>query len=304
MTSHEQTELEAGLSSLDAKIRELLPPRYQHCYQSVPPVSMGSAKLKVGDDGRVAWGEIWTSYCDLALAGGPPHRGTFLSEVSPPELDATSAPYRAVIDELVRAIHLTSGLSAAGHSQPGWIAVDCRSEDAARWLLFAVVAENVLARRDGSTLLFPAGSRFRIEKEIKNITVALAKTFHYWDGHLTDAQQQAFRQGEIVEPATNVEIDTNPQRYRDGIAKLTADIQNQVEWTIFSGHYPGWLGVDCPTEEAAAWFLRALAVERFLVRRENTCLFLPIDAAHPANISRLGEAFQKVLKLWKFASEK
>lgn len=303
MQSIEQTDLAAGLTSLDAKIREMLPPRYEHCYQSVPPVSMGSAKLKLGDDGRVAWGEIWTSYCDLALAGGPPHRGTFLSEVSPPEPDATSASYRVVIDELIRAIHLTSGLSAAGHSQPGWLAVDCRNEASARWLQFAVVAENVMARRDGSTLLFPAGSRFRIEKEIKNITVTLAKTFHYWDGHLTDAQQIAFREGEIVEPATNAEIDANPQRYREGIAKLTTEIQSQVDWTIFSGHYPGWLGIDCPTEEDAAWFLRAFAVEHFLVRRENTCLFLPLDAARPANIARVGEAFQRTLKLWKFACE-
>lgn len=296
-----RTDVTAELNSLDARIKRLLPPRYMHCYQTVSPTSMGSAKLKIGDDGRVAWGEIWTSYCDLALAGGPPHRGTFLAEISPREPDATSVPYRAVIDELVRAIHLTTGLHAAGHSQPGWIAVDCRSEDTARWLQFAIVAENVLARRNGTTLLFPAGSRFRVEKEIKNITVALAKSFHYWDGHLTEAQQQAFREGEIVEPASNAEIEENQQQYRDGIAKLVAEIRSQVDWTTFSNHYPGWLGVDFPTEEDAAWFLRAFAVEGFLVRRENACLFLPIDAVRPANISRAGQVFQNTLKLWKFA---
>jgi sirohydrochlorin cobaltochelatase len=304
MRSEDRTDLSAALRTLDARINDLLPPRYLHCYQSIPPKSMGSAKLKIGADGRVAWGEIWTSFCDLALAGGPPHRGTFLQEVSPRESDVESTQYQTVIRELARAIQLTTGLESVGHFEPGWIAVDCRSDDASRWLQFAVVAENVMARRNGPLLLLPAGSHFFIEKQIKNITVALAKSFHYWDGHLTVVQQQAFRDDEIVEPATKSEIDANPQRYREGIEKLAAEIQSQVDWTVFSGHYPGWLGVDCPTEEVAAWFLRALAVEQILVRRENTCLFLPIDAECPANITRVGHTFHKTMKLWKFATDR
>ncbi len=44
-------------------------------YEDVQPVSMGSAGLKFASDGRVAWDEMWGLFCDLALAGGPPHRG-------------------------------------------------------------------------------------------------------------------------------------------------------------------------------------------------------------------------------------
>src|SRR5208283_2717325 len=75
----------AELQALDAKINAILPPQYQHCYDDVQPVSMGSAGLKYRADGKVAWDEIWTSFCDLALAGGPPHRGTLLEAVPPEE---------------------------------------------------------------------------------------------------------------------------------------------------------------------------------------------------------------------------
>ncbi len=76
------------LAALDAKVNALLPPRYQHCYTSVSPNSMGSAGLRYGPDGKVAWDEIWTTFCDLALAGGPPHRGKLLEPVSQAEVAA------------------------------------------------------------------------------------------------------------------------------------------------------------------------------------------------------------------------
>lgn len=59
----------AELAALDARINALLPPRYQHFYTSVSPCSLGSAGLRYGRDGRIAWDEIWTTFCDLALAG-------------------------------------------------------------------------------------------------------------------------------------------------------------------------------------------------------------------------------------------
>ena len=82
LTPNEVAELE----SLKAKINALLPPRYQDCYEEVKTVSMGSAALVYGPDGKVAWDQIWTSFCDLAIAGGPPHRGTLLDAVSAEEM--------------------------------------------------------------------------------------------------------------------------------------------------------------------------------------------------------------------------
>lgn len=53
----------------------LLPPRYRGG-RNVSAAPMRSAPLKYDAEGRVAWGEVWQSFCDLALAGRPPHRGT------------------------------------------------------------------------------------------------------------------------------------------------------------------------------------------------------------------------------------
>lgn len=46
---------------LEARLKTLLPEQYQESYEDVQPVSMGSAGLKYGQDGRVAWDEIWGS---------------------------------------------------------------------------------------------------------------------------------------------------------------------------------------------------------------------------------------------------
>jgi sirohydrochlorin cobaltochelatase len=47
----------------------------------------------------------------------------------------------------------------------------------------AIVVENVLARREGAVLYLPAGPRFTVEGEIRNVVTAVAKTHHYWVQH-------------------------------------------------------------------------------------------------------------------------
>ena len=66
------------LKALDEKLRIVLPEDYQDHYEDVQPVSMGSAALKFAKDGKVAWDAIWGTFCDLAMAGGPPHKGILL----------------------------------------------------------------------------------------------------------------------------------------------------------------------------------------------------------------------------------
>lgn len=66
---------------------------------------------------------------------------------------------------------------------PGWVGLVCPQEEMAIWLLRAIVVENVSVRREGSTLFLPAGPAYRIEKEIKNVITAVAKTHHYWTEH-------------------------------------------------------------------------------------------------------------------------
>src|ERR1700761_5122739 len=92
-------ETGADYELLEARLKTLLPEEYQDSYEDVQPVSMGSAGLKYDEDGRVAWDEIWKSFCDLAMAGGPPHRGRLLEPAARAEIDLQPERYEAVMEE-------------------------------------------------------------------------------------------------------------------------------------------------------------------------------------------------------------
>jgi sirohydrochlorin cobaltochelatase len=160
----------------------ILPPRYQN--QVPSPAPMGAAALKFDADGNAAWDEIWTDFCDLALAGGPPHRGTLLEPGDPAKIAADPAGYEKALKELERGIKLVTGLKVVRPATPGWIGMECESEAMALWLLRAILVENVSVRREDKTLYFPAGADFRLEKEVKNVITVIAKTNHYWQEHL------------------------------------------------------------------------------------------------------------------------
>jgi cation diffusion facilitator family transporter len=165
-----------------AEAAGILPPRYQLSIPSAAP--MGAAALKLDAQGNAAWDEIWTDFCDLALAGGPPHRGTLLEPVSPDVVKADPDGYQRVLNELKRGITMVTGLPVVESANPGWIGMVCDSEEMALWLLRAIVVENVSVRREKATLFFPAGPAFRLENEIKNVITVVAKTHHYWQEHM------------------------------------------------------------------------------------------------------------------------
>lgn len=160
----------------------LLPPRYQLQTPSAAP--MGAAGLKFDNEGNAAWDEIWTDFCDLALAGGPPHRGTLLEPISPEVVSVDPEGYDRVLRELERGIRMVTGLEVVQSANPGWIGVECDNEAMALWLLRAIVVENISVRREGTILYFPASPRFRLESEVKNVITVIAKTYHYWKEHI------------------------------------------------------------------------------------------------------------------------
>jgi sirohydrochlorin cobaltochelatase len=125
---------------------------------------------------------MWQGFCELALAGGPPHRGTLLEPVTREEATADREGQAAVVAELSRGIRMVTGLETVD-GPPGWIGVACESEEMAVWLMRASLVENVMARREGTTLFLPAGPRFTLGGEIKNVVTAAAKTHHYWTQH-------------------------------------------------------------------------------------------------------------------------
>lgn len=173
------------LRELERRINALLPSEYQGRYESVSPRSMGTAALKLDQDGNVAWDEIWTSFCDLALAGGPPHRGTLLEAVTSEQALADRDAYEAVVAEIARGIQLVTALPIVPSAVPGWIGVRCASEEMAVWLMRAILVENIMVRRESDILYLPAGPHFTVKREIKNVITSVAKTVHYWTAHLT-----------------------------------------------------------------------------------------------------------------------
>jgi hypothetical protein len=163
----------------------MLPPRYQGD-KKISAAPMGTAPMRYTGDGQVAWNEMWVGFCDLALAGGPPHRETLLEPVAPDEVRANLRAYERVLAEIERGLRLVTGLPLVHGERLGWIGLQCENEEMALWLLRAIIVENVCVRREGTVLFLPVGPDFRLEKEIKNVITVVAKTHHYWMEHSND----------------------------------------------------------------------------------------------------------------------
>lgn len=272
------------LERLDARIRTLIPAEYQASYEEMQPVPMRSAGLKFDADGRVAWDEIWGSFCDLAMAGGPPHKGALLAPGTRAEVEANRDRYTEVTDEIRRGIEMVTELPAELSPTPGWVRVTCLNQTMAQWLLRAIVVENVSVQREHHMLDLPASPHFRLEKEIKNVITVIAKTCHYWMGHMPHAQQRAI--GDLL-TAMDAERPAIEPAYpgddagRSAAVALGEQIAQRVasETGLATAEriYDAWAGVDCRHERAAVWMMRALVASNVLARRERTVLFLPVN---------------------------
>jgi sirohydrochlorin cobaltochelatase len=172
-----------GYDELLLRMEELLPSEYRGKADAVSPNSMGSARIEVGADGKVPWDKIWTSFCDLALAGGPPHRGKLLEAVTSEECASKMESYESVVAEIERGIQIVTGLTTVRSESLGWVGVECDDQQMAAWMMRAIIVENVMVRRQGSVIYLPAGPEFQLTKEIKNVITSVAKTVHYWRDH-------------------------------------------------------------------------------------------------------------------------
>ncbi len=160
--------------------------------EPVPPSGpMSSAEFVYREDGRPDWSAMWTGFCELALYGGPPHRGDE-SALHAPVIAAPVDPQAEMIAEIRRGIWETTGLYAEP-AEPGWIAVTCDSTKMAAWLCACIILENVDAKCDGEILLLPASPEFRLKNEVKSVITVLAKTNHYWEAHVASQAVAAAR---------------------------------------------------------------------------------------------------------------
>jgi sirohydrochlorin cobaltochelatase len=146
-----------------------------------PRAPMAAAPIRYTADGAVDWGNMWETFCGLAQAGGPPHRGALMT--GDERADPCDPAYQAVVAEIIRGVGLVSGLSAAA-AAPGWVAVHCINAAQARWLADAICAEHVSARAVDDQLLVPAAATYTVKGEIKSVITVIAKTTHYWLVHL------------------------------------------------------------------------------------------------------------------------
>lgn len=297
----------AALAALEVRINALLPEAYQDCYDEVQPTSMGSAGLRFDAEGKVAWNQMWGSFCDLAMAGGPPHKGTLLEPASASDIDAQPRRYRAVVDEICRGITMVTDLSAERSPNPGWVRVECLGEGMAQWLLRAIVMENVSARADGEALDVPAGPHFRVEKEIKNVVTVMAKTCHYWMEHTSYGQRRAIahlleavnRKTPLVEPPAS---SAGPRRdgQHEAFTRMAEAIRLETGLGASNLRYAGWIGVECPSVRAAIWMMRTMVVSNVLSRREGTVLFVPIDPVHDPGGDRVVNILARTRRLALF----
>jgi len=127
---------------------------------------------------------MWTTFCELALYGGPPQRGPHSALRAPAGQAAGSDG--EMLTEMRRGIWETTGLYAES-AEPGWLAVTCESPTMAAWMCAAIILENVAARVDDDRLLLPAGPGFTLKDEVKSVITVVAKTHHYWSAHVTAA---------------------------------------------------------------------------------------------------------------------
>jgi hypothetical protein len=280
----ETLQAQNALDALESRLKTLLPEQYAGCYEDVQPVPMGSAGLKYDVDGRVAWDEIWQSFCDLAMAGGPPHKGTLLGPAPRADIERQRERFEEVASEICRGIIMVTDLQAQLSPVPGWVRLLCLSDEMAGWLLRAIVMENVAVRREGRAIDLPAAPGFRLEKEVKNVVTVIAKTCHYWMGHMPRTQKQSIAalfatmaaETPLIEPSLSNDGVRLPDEQK--VSDRLADVIQQRTGLRATGHqYPGWLGVECPSVHGAVWMMRALVASNVLSRREATALFVPVN---------------------------
>jgi sirohydrochlorin cobaltochelatase len=289
-----------AFEAAQARLRAILPEDYQDTYDTIQPVSMGSAGLKYGADGQVAWNEMWATFCDLAMAGGPPHKGALLEPAPRAAVEAGPERYDAVVEEICRGVTMVTDLGAYAAPVPGWIHVDCFSEAMAGWLLRAIVMENVSARTDGLILALPAGPDYRLEKEIKNVVTVIAKTVHYWTGHMWLPQRRRIAallaamatESPVIAPA--LATDGVPDGHERAFAALADAVRRDTGLATSAHRYVGWLGVECGSVAAAVWMMRLLVASNVLTRREGTALFVPVNPATDADGQAVGRALARV----------
>jgi len=160
---------------------------------AAPPVDksapMAAAPFLYRDDGRPDWGAMWGTFCELALYGGPPHRGEDSALLAPSPEDGILV-LNDMVSEMRRGIMETTGLYSEP-APPSWLAVTCHSKRMAAWMAAAIILENVDAKCEDEILYVPCGSDFELQNQVKSVITVVAKVNHYWQAHIAEQESRA-----------------------------------------------------------------------------------------------------------------
>ena len=143
---------------------------------------MSAAPFQYKNDGHPDWGAMWQGFCELALYGGPPHRGMDEALLGPP-VGSSEIARDEMIEEIIRGIAETTSLWAEP-APGGWIRVTCDSKRMAAWLCATIILENVDARVEDQYLFVPGEAGFDLKNQVKSVITVIAKCCHYWQAHL------------------------------------------------------------------------------------------------------------------------
>jgi sirohydrochlorin cobaltochelatase len=158
---------------------------------AVSNAPMSAAPFVYRDDGRPDWAAMWEGFCELALYGGPPHRGADNPVTADEAPEATAETEEDMIPEIRRGIWETTGLFSEPADE-NWLAVTCHSKRMAAWMCAAIILENVDARCEDEILYVPANPNFDLKNQVKSVITVVAKVNHYWQAHV--AEQQSLEQ--------------------------------------------------------------------------------------------------------------
>jgi sirohydrochlorin cobaltochelatase len=73
-------------------------------------------------------------------------------------------------------IHRDTGLRRSNHRYAGWLGVECPNVRSAVWMMRALVATNVLSRREGTVLFVPVNAMTDPQGTI--VSEAVARVYH------------------------------------------------------------------------------------------------------------------------------
>ena len=250
---------------------------------------MRSAGLKYATDGNVAWNEIWATFCDLAMAGGPPHKGTLLeARPRPTSIDAPER-YDEVVEEICRGVTMVTDLDVP-IPDSGLDPRDCSQRRDGR--LAAARDRDGERRRAAEGEPRSAGRpALRLEKEIKNVVTVIAKTCHYWMGHVaarSSARSAPVRGwprwtdrcwNRIVRTSRPDVPATLPSAVADAIGASTGLRRSSTLRRVARRRVPRRAGRR--VDDAA------LVAGNVLTRREGTTPFVPINATIDPRGSRV-----------------